>query len=50
MKEKFDYRELQRAILEDEKISKNRPVLLTQREIQAMLLVRKTKRERRRTP
>jgi hypothetical protein len=50
VREKFDYREMLREISEDEKVSKTRPVLLTQREIKEMLLVRKQKNERRRKP
>lgn len=43
MREKYDYRLLMREIGEDEKVTKNRPVLLTQREIKEMLLARKTR-------
>ena len=37
MHEKFDVREMKREIAEDEKLSKNKPVLLTQQEIDALI-------------
>jgi hypothetical protein len=43
VKEKYDYREIMREIAEDEKVTKTRPVLLTQREIKDMLLARQAK-------
>ena len=49
MKEKYDYRQLVREIAEDEKVTKTRPVLLTQREIQKMLLSRNGKQNGGRT-
>lgn len=50
MKEKFDYKIMMREIGEDEKVSKTRPVLLTQREIKELLALRKKKAEGRRKP
>ena len=50
MSEKYDYREMMKAINEDEKVTKTRPVLLTQREIKVLLQNRKANGERRRTP
>ena len=49
MNEKFDYRKMKLEISEDEKIFKTKPVLLTQREIQEMLLKRAEKSDRRQT-
>lgn len=43
MKEKFDYQAMRQEIQEDEKMTKNRPVLLTQREIRELLRMRKAK-------
>lgn len=43
MRDKFDYQAMRREIIEDEKMTKNRPVLLTQREIRALLRMRKAK-------
>ena len=37
MSEKFDIRKLKQEIVEDEKVVKARPILLSQREIKAML-------------
>jgi hypothetical protein len=48
--EKFDYRAIVKELAEDEKVSKTRPVLLTQREIKEMLAARKAKDGRRRKP
>jgi len=45
--DKIDYRKMRLEALEDEKIFKTKPVLLTQREIQAMLAKRAAKGERR---
>ena len=50
MKEKFDYQAMRREIIEDDKMTKNRPVLLTQREIKELLLMRKAKKERKGKP
>jgi len=46
---KFDYLKMKQEIVEDEKIFKAKPILLTQREIQAILVERKSKDDRRRT-
>ena len=37
MHEKFDVREMKREIAEDEKLSKNKPILLTQLEIDELI-------------
>lgn len=42
MKKKFDLAKIKREIVEDEKVSKSRPVLLTQQEIKALLNKRNT--------
>jgi hypothetical protein len=47
VKEKYDYHEMIREASEDEKIYRMKPVLLTQREIQELLIKRGAKRERR---
>lgn len=48
MKEKFDFRQMRQELSEDEKVTKTRPVLVTQREIQELLKTRKAKGARRR--
>jgi hypothetical protein len=47
MKEKYDYREMRREAADDEKIYRMKPVLLTQREIQELIVKRGSKKERR---
>ena len=37
MREKFDFREMKREIAEDETLTKNKPVLLTQQEIHELI-------------
>ncbi len=49
MNAKFDYLKMKQEIVEDEKVFKAKPVLLTQLEIQKMLLERKSKDDRRPT-
>jgi len=48
--ETYDYQNMKREIAEDEKVSKAKPVLLTQREIRELLEAKQGKGERRRTP
>lgn len=47
MSDKIDYQKMRQEAMEDEKIFKTKLVLLTQREIQAMLAKRSAKGDRR---